>query len=52
MKIVVDSERTKQVIIGVCRASLATGDLNVAKTAVVVAETIEIEKTKKEPKKK
>ena len=52
MKIVVDSERTQKLIIGICSTACRVGDLSVAKTAVVVAEAIEIEKTKKEPKKK
>ena len=50
MKIIVDSLQTQNTIAALCAAACKTGDLNIAKAAVIVAEAIEIEKPKKPEK--
>ncbi len=42
MKIIVDSLQTQQTLTALCSAACRTGDLSIAKAAVVVTEAIKI----------
>jgi len=50
MIIKVDSKETLNALAIVCRAALATGDLGIAKTAVVVIEAASVQEVKEEIK--
>ena len=49
MKIIVDSQQTKIILMDVCRSALATQNLNIAKMAVVASENIIVKESKHEP---
>ncbi len=50
MEIKVDSLQTQNTLTALCSAACRTGDLSIAKAAVVVTEAIKIEKPKKPEK--
>jgi len=46
MKVIVDSENTKQGLLAICSAAGKAGDLGIMKVAVIIAEAITVEKAK------
>ena len=50
MKIIVETQEQANMVHAVCKAALASGDLGIAKVAVIITEALQIAPTEDEKK--